>query len=139
MIKRQYKVNILRTSISSLRKQLKEDKQLNSHVSKPPESDKISTRVNIRVKANVQGNTEIELIEHTIKFNDGVIIGTNHTGKLSKKTEFVEDIKKNWFKLILLYAGLVGTNVLTRLPNLDSMTIMYTCVLCIVVTFVLFL
>ena len=138
MIQRRYKVNIPRNNISSLRKQLKADKQLHFNVSNPPKSDKTSPRVNVVVKANVYGITEIELVESTIKFNDGVIIDENHTGKLSKKIECIESVKKSWFKLILLYSGLVGSNTLTRIPDIDTNVIPLILIICIPISLGLF-
>ena len=44
------------------------------------------------MKANVHDTTEIEVLESTIKFNEGVIIGENHTGKLSKKIESIMQV-----------------------------------------------
>ena len=138
MIKRSYKVNIPRNSISTLRKQLKEDKSLNSSVSHPPKSDKIPSRITVIVKANVHGTTEIEVLESTIKFNEGVVIGENHTGKLSKKIEFFESIKKNWIKLGLLYLGLAGSNIIARSPDTEIETILPILGLCVLITFGIF-
>ena len=108
-----------RDRISTLRKELKGDEKLDSQVGKPPKSDKLSPRVDILVKANVHGSTEIELVESTIKFNGGVITGENHTGKLSRKTELFEFIRKKWLRMMIIYATLVGANLLLRIPELD--------------------
>ena len=121
MKKRTYKVRITKDNIALLKKELKEDESLESSVRAPKPAGNPPLR-EIRVTVKIISQNKADLIEQTIKANDGAILGApDDRGEYEEHPSKFCAIKSNMFTLIISWVALFTMGLFGSLYELNNL------------------